>query len=413
MTFISFAQNFEDVMLWRALKHIDNGFYIDVGAHDPENGSVTKAFYDAGWNGINIEPISEPFARLRTARLRDINLQVCAGQADGEIDIFDVSPSGLATAQASIAEEYRSAGHSIEVRHVPVRTLASICKEHVKGKIHFLKVDVEGFEKEVLLGADFTEFRPWILVIEATYPNSPEVNYGDWEKIVLEAGYRFTYFDGLNRFYVAAEHEELHASFAVPPNFFDGFALSATCFFSRQVANELLQVETRAQEGEARAIQAEARAQQSEVRVTQAEARAQQSEARAAHAEARAMQAEAHTAELLNSTSWRVTAPLRKVRKGLTAIVARCCPDSGGNTVGRVFIRQIARLVRVLLLRPGLRRRVSGWMSRYPILHRRIADFVRTSLGTTTKRPPHPLRLADLSPRARAIYADIRAAIDE
>lgn len=32
MTFVSYAQNFEDVMLYRALKHVEKGFYIDVGA---------------------------------------------------------------------------------------------------------------------------------------------------------------------------------------------------------------------------------------------------------------------------------------------------------------------------------------------------------------------------------------------
>ncbi len=45
MTFISFAQNAEDVMLWRALGHVRAGFYIDVGAQDPELDSVTHAFY--------------------------------------------------------------------------------------------------------------------------------------------------------------------------------------------------------------------------------------------------------------------------------------------------------------------------------------------------------------------------------
>jgi len=56
MTFVSYAQNYEDVMLWRALKHIENGFYIDVGAAWPSEHSVTKLFYDEGWRGINIEP---------------------------------------------------------------------------------------------------------------------------------------------------------------------------------------------------------------------------------------------------------------------------------------------------------------------------------------------------------------------
>ena len=44
MTFISYAQNFEDVMLRRVLKHVENGFYIDVGAQDPSADSVTKLF---------------------------------------------------------------------------------------------------------------------------------------------------------------------------------------------------------------------------------------------------------------------------------------------------------------------------------------------------------------------------------
>ena len=43
MKFVSYEQNFEDVMLWRALKHVENGFYIDVGANDPTTESVTKS----------------------------------------------------------------------------------------------------------------------------------------------------------------------------------------------------------------------------------------------------------------------------------------------------------------------------------------------------------------------------------
>ena len=57
MRFISYAQNNEDVLLWRALGHVRDGFYIDVGANDPVEHSVTKAFYDAGWRGISIEPL--------------------------------------------------------------------------------------------------------------------------------------------------------------------------------------------------------------------------------------------------------------------------------------------------------------------------------------------------------------------
>ena len=76
---ISYAQNFEDVMLWRALKNVKNGFYVDVGAGRPELDSVTKHFYEQGWHGINIEPHSEDFLLLAAARPRDVNLNIAIG----------------------------------------------------------------------------------------------------------------------------------------------------------------------------------------------------------------------------------------------------------------------------------------------------------------------------------------------
>ncbi len=73
MTFVSYAQNFEDVMLWRALNGIERGFYIDVGTADPDTDTVTRAFYDRGWSGINIEPVAVSMRRIAATRLRDIN----------------------------------------------------------------------------------------------------------------------------------------------------------------------------------------------------------------------------------------------------------------------------------------------------------------------------------------------------
>ena len=38
-----------------AVSRIPSGFYIDVGACHPVVHSVTKLFYERGWNGINID----------------------------------------------------------------------------------------------------------------------------------------------------------------------------------------------------------------------------------------------------------------------------------------------------------------------------------------------------------------------
>lgn len=55
---VSYAQNFEGVMLRRALQGVQRGFYLGLGAQDPVEDSVTKHFYDGGWRVMNIEPNS-------------------------------------------------------------------------------------------------------------------------------------------------------------------------------------------------------------------------------------------------------------------------------------------------------------------------------------------------------------------
>src|SRR3954468_25082326 len=127
MTFISYAQNFEDVMLHRALKGVANGFYIDVGASDPVLDSVTKAFYDRGWTGINIEPEPEAFQKLCEARRRDINLRVAAGDHAGSGMLFDLSVRGHATLDGEAAEERRASGRNVVAHEVQVRTLTDVC----------------------------------------------------------------------------------------------------------------------------------------------------------------------------------------------------------------------------------------------------------------------------------------------
>ena len=54
---VSYSQNYEDVILQRALRNVSRGFYIDVGAAHPVHDSVTCHFYKSGWSGINIDPL--------------------------------------------------------------------------------------------------------------------------------------------------------------------------------------------------------------------------------------------------------------------------------------------------------------------------------------------------------------------
>lgn len=223
--FVSYAQNFEDVMLRRALRDVERGFYIDVGAQREEPDSVTKAFSLAGWRGINIEPHPDYFEELVLGRPDDINLDVAIGEREGLLTISFIDDTGLSTADSGIASQHAAAGYAIRTQEVSMLTLDTVWQRHVPNgqPVHFLKVDVEGLERAVLAGNDWKNNRPWIVLVEATLPNSQVENHASWEPILLEAGYVFVYADGLNRFYVAPEHAERSASFKYPPNVFDGF----------------------------------------------------------------------------------------------------------------------------------------------------------------------------------------------
>ena len=86
--FVSYAQNGEDFTLWCALHDVDAGTYIDIGAYDPDIDSVTRAFYDRGWSGINIEPVDAYWKRLHRERPRDVNLPLAVGAESGELSHF-------------------------------------------------------------------------------------------------------------------------------------------------------------------------------------------------------------------------------------------------------------------------------------------------------------------------------------
>lgn len=74
--------------------------------------------------------------------------------------------------------------------------------------LRWLKINVEGLEKPVV-GCWFSAgARPWVIVIDCARPMSA-AGRPDWETMLLELGYEFGYFDGLNRFYVHASKREL------------------------------------------------------------------------------------------------------------------------------------------------------------------------------------------------------------
>jgi len=226
MPFISYAKNFEDVILWRALCDVENGFYVDIGAADPQVDSVTHAFYERGWSGINVEPLDEHFTRLTQERPRDTNLKVAVGREAGIRSLYAFDVADGSTLDPKVGARHKNAGFQSYETAVPVLPLMKILEDFRQRTIHFLKIDVEGVEAEVLESLDLDQIRPWIIVVEASEPNSTISTRAIWEHLITNRRYNFAYFDGLNCFYVADETHYLKEKIAVPVNVFDEFVRS-------------------------------------------------------------------------------------------------------------------------------------------------------------------------------------------
>ncbi|HTV10784.1 MAG TPA: FkbM family methyltransferase [Acidimicrobiales bacterium] len=221
---VSYAQNCEDIVLERLFKARGPGRYIDVGAGDPDFESVTKLFYERGWRGINVEPNPTLFSRLAAARPEDINLQLALSDKPGRANLHSYD-NPAAWGYATISEETVSRdGNFSRVNEVEVSTLGILCEKYGGGMpFDFLKIDVEGHEKNVILGVDWSLLRPRTIVVEAVRPGSHTPNHDEWEHLLLAAGYRFVLFDGLNRFYVGDEDEEAASLLSSPASVLDSY----------------------------------------------------------------------------------------------------------------------------------------------------------------------------------------------
>jgi len=89
---LTYAQNFEDLMLARLFGEQSLGFYIDIGAWHPTELSVTKHFYDLGWSGINVEPIRKQYELFAAERPRDVNLCIAVTDRKGPLRFHECTP---------------------------------------------------------------------------------------------------------------------------------------------------------------------------------------------------------------------------------------------------------------------------------------------------------------------------------
>lgn len=252
VTFFTYAQNFEDVRLWRALNNVTNGQYLDIGAQDPIIDSVSLAFYEKGWRGLHVEPTPAYAAAVRAARPDEIVVEAAVSTQDGPICLFEFPNTGLSTSDPLIAKRHKNERKLQAVPiEVPTISLSKLFDIIGDGPIHWMKIDVEGMERDVLESWNGHHQRPWIIVIEATLPNTRIKSHEDWINIIIKKGYKDVHFDGLSRYFVSENHDHLTEALIEDPNIFDDFQISENHFSARALMEKYHHFTTELQDHEA------------------------------------------------------------------------------------------------------------------------------------------------------------------
>jgi hypothetical protein len=310
---LSFAQNFEDVILNRAFTNKKQGFFLDIGAQHPVIDSVSRHFILNGWNGILVEPVPAYAILLKEEYPHISVLQKYVGKK-GKREMYIVADTGLSTSDELLAQAYKNSGLNISNEICEGMTLDEIFEFIGEVDIDWMKIDAENSEVEILNSWKSENVKPTIVVLEVLDPLHKSQIDNEVTELMKSKGYIEVYFDGLNKFFLSKNHGEMKIHFDLPPNIFDSFSISKFTTsglaineektFSNTLASEIAQTNKKLEAAQHALFNAVAEL--VEVKAELEGTRTQNStffEAVSAR--------ENEIEQIRNSASWRVTKPLR------------------------------------------------------------------------------------------------------
>lgn len=187
----------EDVLANKIFKDhlgVDQGFYLDIGAHHPFNLSNTTLLYERGWRGINVDAMPGAMDEFIEARPDDINLEAGVSDKPGALlySIFkDPGLNGFLTTD-QINHHIGRGEALLDQKVIETTTINDIIEKHAKGRhIDLLTIDVEGLDYTILKSLD-DKHRPTMIITETLgFSDIPSIIGSPIYELMLSRDYAF------------------------------------------------------------------------------------------------------------------------------------------------------------------------------------------------------------------------------
>jgi FkbM family methyltransferase len=157
----------QDELVWEYFGRRDTGFFVEVGANHPKEGSQTWLLEQKGWRGILVEPQERLFKELSQHRPRCQVFRAACSAPDksgfADLHIPADALNGFATLERNV-DDFGIRYERTE--RVELTTLDALLARAGDPKVDFLSIDTEGTELDVLRGFDLHRHRPGLILIE-------------------------------------------------------------------------------------------------------------------------------------------------------------------------------------------------------------------------------------------------------
>jgi FkbM family methyltransferase len=189
----SYSADGADCIVQSILRDVKSGTYIDVGSHHPQLNNNTYYFYQKGWSGLAVDPNIDFDLIWKHERPRDKFIPAVVSRQEGIFSYYKFPDSTLNGIDETQMLKYskRFSKEEITVEQRLGRTLDDLKNQYLAQKeIHLLSIDVEGAELDILDGANFSTWKPGVILIETKNLSIYNISDNNIINYLTSLGYR-------------------------------------------------------------------------------------------------------------------------------------------------------------------------------------------------------------------------------